>query len=157
MQSRNLMLAPIVAAVAALALTACGQREDDTTVGQQVDSAVASAERNAEQMKNEASDGLERAKEATKEAASDLRAGAGEMADKASSAVNDAAITATINAEIAKDPALSMVKINVDTADGRVALRGSAPDEAARERATELAAAVSGVVSVDNQLTIGKS
>ena len=79
---------------------------------------------------------------------------AGETMDKAGAAMSDAAITASVNAELAKDAALSTLKINVDTTDGRVALRGTAPDAAARDRATALASSVKGVVSVDNQLMI---
>ena len=69
--------------------------------------------------------------------------------------VDDASVTASINAELAKDPTLSAIKIDVDTEAGRVALKGSAPDAESRERATRLAQAVKGVVSVDNQLRVG--
>jgi osmotically-inducible protein OsmY len=78
-------------------------------------------------------------------------------ADAVTNKVQDAAITASVNAEFAKDPRLSASRIDVDTVDGRVALRGSAPDAAARDRATTLAKAVSGVKSVDNLLEIPKS
>ena len=52
---------------------------------------------------------------------------------------------------------LSALKINVDTTGGRVVLRGTAPDTASRERATVLASAVSGVVSVENALTVSRN
>jgi osmotically-inducible protein OsmY len=68
--------------------------------------------------------------------------------------VQDAVITTSVNAELAKDRSLSATKIDVDTDAGRVALRGSAPSQAARDRATLLASSVKGVVSVDNQLTV---
>lgn len=74
------------------------------------------------------------------------------MSDK----VKDAAITTAVNAKLAQDKSLSALRIDVDTVNGRVSLRGTAPDAAARERATTLASAVDGVVSVDNQLTVGK-
>ena len=38
---------------------------------------------------------------------------------------------------------------------GRVALNGTAPDATTRDRAKTLAAAVDGVVAVDNRLTVG--
>ena len=66
----------------------------------------------------------------------------------------DAAITTAVNAELAKDSDLSAFKIDVDTSSGRVVLNGTAPSEQARDRATQLAAGVQGVVSVDNMLTI---
>ena len=78
----------------------------------------------------------------------------GAAADSAGSKVDDAAITVAVNAELAKDPTLSALRINVDTSGGRVLLKGLAPDSAARERATQLAAAVRGVKTVDNQLEV---
>jgi len=68
--------------------------------------------------------------------------------------VADAAITASVNAELAKDAQLSALKINVDTSAGHVMLRGTAPSPDARERATRLAMAVKGVTAVDNQLEV---
>ena len=53
-----------------------------------------------------------------------------------------------------KDTQLSALSINVDTVAGRVALRGTAPDNMARDRATQLASGVEGVKAVDNQLTV---
>lgn len=76
-------------------------------------------------------------------------------ADNAQVAINDAAITASVNARLARDNELSALRIDVDTVDGKVALKGTAPNESARERAAKLAQAVDGVRTVDNQLTIG--
>ncbi len=74
--------------------------------------------------------------------------------DAAGTKVADAVITTSVNAELVKDKALSAIKIDVDTSGGRVALKGTAPNAAARDRATQLASAVKGVVSVDNQLRV---
>lgn len=134
---------PLFAAlVAALALGACS-RQDDRTAGQQVDDAVARVEQKAEQAKSEVSG-----------AAADAKVAAADAGDKVAAAVNDATITTTINAELAKDSTLSATKIDVDTSHGRVALRGSAPSVEAKERATQIAMAVKGVTSVDNLLTV---
>ena len=76
------------------------------------------------------------------------------MADKVADAVGDAAVTVAVNAELAKDAQLSALRIDVDTLDGRVTLAGSAPNDAARDRATVLAQSVKGVKSVDNRLAI---
>lgn len=135
--------APLLAtAAAALMLVACAPDESQTA-GQQVDQAVAQVEKRAEEAKADASAATDRMADKVEDAAG-----------KAASKVEDAAITASVNAELAKDPALSALQINVDTSAGRVVLRGKAPDAAARERATRLASAVDGVVSVDNQLEI---
>ncbi|MDO9135699.1 BON domain-containing protein, partial [Hydrogenophaga sp.] len=69
----------------------------------------------------------------------------------------DMAITTKVNAALAADDQLSALKIDVDTEAGNVALTGTAPDEASRARATTLTAAVDGVVTVDNRLTVEKN
>jgi hyperosmotically inducible protein len=89
-------------------------------------------------------------KQAGEQASKDLRQAGSQVSDK----VTDAVITTAVNAELAKDKNLSATKIDVDTAAGRVALRGTAASANARDRATQLALSVKGVVSVDNQLTV---
>ena len=79
---------------------------------------------------------------------------AGQVAEKAGDQMADATITAAVAAELALDKNLSALKIDIETTDGRVALRGTAPTPEARDRATLLAEAVKGVRSVDNQLTV---
>ena len=135
---------PLLAtALAALALVACSPSQDSRTAGQKVDDVIAQADQKAGEMKSDAKDAMS--------SAGDKMAGA---ADKVGNKVEDAAITVSVNAELAKDPALSALKINVDTVQGNVVLRGTAPDSQARARATQLASAVKGVVKVDNQLEV---
>lgn len=133
----------VAAAVAALSLGACS-RNDDRTVGQQIDTAIAKTEQKAEE-----------AKAATERATDKVTEKVENVAEKVGAGVADATVTASINAELARDPSLSALKIDVDTTNGRVMLSGKAPDAAARERATALAAAVKGVTSVDNRLQVG--
>lgn len=123
----------------ALALAACDSRQDGETVGQKVDQAVASAKGAATEAKQEAREAAQVGREKTEQAA-----------DK----VGDVAITAAVNAGLAKDPDLSPLRINVDTKDGRVSLYGSAPSEAARQRAEQIAMAEKGVTGVDNKLAV---
>jgi hypothetical protein len=123
----------VAAAVAVLGLAACSREETvEPTVGQQVDTAIDKAG----QMVEKAGDK------------------AGQMANEAGDKVADATITAAVAAELALDKNLSALKIDIETTDGRVALRGTAPTPEARDRATLLAEAVKGVRSVDNQLTV---
>ncbi|HEY4068531.1 MAG TPA: BON domain-containing protein [Burkholderiaceae bacterium] len=68
--------------------------------------------------------------------------------------VDDAAITASVKTALARDSDLSALQINVDTDNGRVALRGTAPTAGAKDHATSLASGVKGVSGVDNQLTV---
>ena len=134
----------IVAAIGGLALlSACGRSGDNRSAGQKVDAAVATVEQKAAEVKADVSTAGQNAKESMAEATA-----------KASNGVKDVAITAAINAELARDKDLSALRINVDTVAGKVALTGSAPDAMARDRATTLAKRVDGVVTVDNQLSL---
>jgi osmotically-inducible protein OsmY len=143
-QQRATTLMTIFTAVAAAAtLAACNRTDDGRTAGQQVDSAVAKVEKKADEVGADMRAAGEKAKEST----------AGAM-DTVASKAKDAVITSSVNAELAKDSQLSALRINVDTVDGRVALRGTAPDAASRDRATTLAQRVEGVKAVDNQLTV---
>ena len=137
-------IAAVTAALAVAALTACNRPADDRTAGERVDSAIAKTERKTNE-----------AKEETKAATSNAGQAAERMANDVSDKVKDAAITTAVNAKIAGDPRLSVIRINVDTVNGRVVLRGTAPDATSSERAQQLAASVEGVLGVDNQLVIG--
>ncbi|MEO8296265.1 MAG: BON domain-containing protein [Burkholderiales bacterium] len=72
----------------------------------------------------------------------------------AASATLDATLTARINAELAIDPQLTGRPIQVDTRQASVVLKGSVPDRARYDRATQLARGVPGVAQVDNQLIV---
>jgi hyperosmotically inducible protein len=131
MNQRILTMTAISALVAASALAGCSKTEQqdakNTTSG-----AVATVEQKAREVGNDATNA------------------AAKMGEK----IDDAVITTSVKGELAKDSNLSALKINVDTANGRVALKGTAPSTAAREKATMLAQNVKGVTSVDNQLTV---
>lgn len=142
-QTRHLTL--IAAAAATIALAACGKNED-ATVGQQIDNGVNQTQIAATEMKNDA-----------REAGKDMQAAGTEAGQAVAQGAGDMAITAKVNAALAADDKLSALKINVDTEGGRVALKGTAPDADSRDRATTLAAAVDGVVAVDNRLVVEKN
>ena len=123
--TQALRLGALATLVAAtLGLAAC-DKSGETTAGQRTDGVIAD----------------------TKEAGS-------KAADAMKGGVMDATITTKINAALAADDKLSATKIDVDTAAGRVTLNGTAPDAASRDRATTLASAVEGVMSVDNRLAV---
>lgn len=144
MNPRSLTLTPLLASlIAAVALVACNRAEEPRTAGQVLDQTVTQVEKKA------------------KEIGADMRAGGEKAADavaaagtKTADAVRDAAITVEVKAMLAKDPGLSALRIDVDTTAGRVALRGTAPTAAARERASQLAKAVTGVTGVNNELSV---
>jgi osmotically-inducible protein OsmY len=128
----------------ALALGACQRNDQDRTAGQKLDTAVAGAEQKAAEIRSDV-------KQETRDAQQSMSRTADTVSDK----MKDASITTAINAELARDAELSALKINVDTTGGHVVLRGTAPNEASRVRATTLASRVDGVAAVDNQLTVG--
>lgn len=71
--------------------------------------------------------------------------------------MQDAAITARVNAALMSDAQLSGLHIQVQTRQGTVTLRGSAPDALVVARATELASAVEGVTSVVNEIKVSST
>lgn len=148
----NTRLLTLTAAVAAaLAMAACNKPPETRA---NADGVVAQTESKARELGNDAAKGMEQAKDATREAAQDMAQAGKNAGEQISDKVSDAVITTTVKAELVKDPDLSALKINVDTAAGRVVLQGSAPSSQARDHAAMLARAVKGVVSVDNQLKV---
>jgi hyperosmotically inducible protein len=127
MSQRILTTTAIAAMVASMGLAGCGQR-DRTEAGTY---------------------GSE-----TSTAANDQSGRAANTGARMGAKIDDAMITTTVKAELAKDPSLSALKINVDTDNGRVSLKGTAPSNEAREHATTLAQNVKGVSAVDNQLMV---
>ena len=136
---RPLVVAGTLAAV--LALAACNQREETKSTAPQDDAAIAEAGVKVDAAKTAPERDTEQARQAVDEAA---RA--------AAEVVADSAITAQVKARLAADFDLRTLDVSVETQAGRVSLRGTAPDAAARDRAAQLAAAVKGVAVVDNHL-----
>lgn len=145
------------AVVAALALGACN-RNDERNAGPLGDTSVAGAEHKGDPLRSEpqstspsdAVGGPSAASSATEPMAQKTEP----VPEPMGSRVSDAAITAGVFAALARDPMLAALKIDVDTAAGRMQLTGAAPDAAARDRATAVAAAVTGVTGVENRLRI---
>lgn len=140
-----------------LALTACGKQNEDRTVGQQIDAAVAKTEQAAKNASEEAKQAMNTAGSAVKEQAADASITARQATTAMGEKLDDAAITASVSASLARDPELSALKIDVDTKNGVVNLYGPAPSDGARERATSIAKGVKGVNTVNNQLTVRAS
>jgi osmotically-inducible protein OsmY len=154
----------ILIASAAVALAACQKQDEGKTVGQKVDEAIAQTRTAAEEAKQNAQRGLDKAAEKTKEASQDLSKKADELSmktdelakktDALGGKIDDATITAAVKSDIAKDPDLSALRIDVDTNAGKVSLNGTAPSEAAKQRAAAIAQGEKGVTGVDNKLVV---
>ncbi|WP_093239368.1 BON domain-containing protein [Variovorax sp. EL159] len=152
----------VLVAGAALTLAAC-DKSDNRTAGEKLDSAVAKTEQAADTAAAKTEQALKdaKAKADTSGVTADVKEGMANAKEAArnagaavSATVDDAAITASVTAGLAKDPDLSAIKIDVDTKGGAVSLKGPAPSAAAKARAEEIAKGVQGVTSVDNQLDV---
>lgn len=140
--------------VVVMGLAACGKKDDSQTVGQKLDSAVASTEQAAAEAKAKAEASMSKAGDAMKDATQKVEASGSKTASSVAGTADDVAITASVAAGFAKDADLSAVKIDVDTKNGQVTLYGPAPTAAARDRATTIAKSIKGVSSVDNKLVV---
>lgn len=141
-------------ACATLALAACGDKSNNTTAGEKVDAAIAKTEQAGADAKNKVDQLASEAKAKIDASTANGEASARQGAADARNAVDDAALTASVSAGLAKDPDLSAIRINVDTKGGVVTLNGPAPTAAAKTRAEEIAKSVQGVSSVDNRLEV---
>ncbi len=72
---------------------------------------------------------------------------------KVEAVVDDAAITTKVKAALIADPGLQSLQIGVDTKNGAVTLSGSVDSMSTKDHAKQVAASVSGVVDViDNMI-----
>jgi len=79
--------------------------------------------------------------------------GSDAKSDGAASSQDDA-VSAKVKAAIVADPGLSTSQINVATKNSVVSLNGTVDNPMSKERAAQIAQTVSGVRSVDNNLTV---
>ena len=156
---KNLLKVLAVSALA-LGLAACGPN-DGQTASQKLDNAVDRTEQAADNAKVEADRAaaaagqkMDNAMEATKDAAANAADATKDAANSAAGAIGEAGVTAKVNAALVADSELSALKINVDTNGGAVTLNGEAPNQAAKDRAEQLAKGVEGVTSVNNMLMV---
>jgi hyperosmotically inducible periplasmic protein len=69
-------------------------------------------------------------------------------------ALDDTTITTRVKAKMAEDPAVSAMRIQVETLNGTVQLSGFAVSQAEKDRAAQLARGVSDVREVRNNIII---
>jgi len=68
--------------------------------------------------------------------------------------IDDSNTTAAVKAQLAREKASSLLRIDVDTTDGVVALNGTVESAEQKARAEQIARGVSGVRSVVNNLQV---
>ena len=158
--SQKSLMRVLAVSALALGLAACGPN-DNQTAGQKLDNAIDKTEQAADNAKAEADRAAEtagqkmdNAVDATKDAAANVSEATKDAASNAADTMGEAGVTAKVNAALIGDPELSALKINVDTHGNAVTLNGEAPNQAAKDRAEQLAKAVEGVQSVNNLLTV---
>ena len=155
--SVRVLVAALVMGASTVFLTGCDKVQTPaptTTIGEKIDAAIDKTKEVAADVKVEARSAVNDAQRRYDQDGPKVEARARDAAATAGKVIDDAAITAQISAGLARDPELSAIKIDVDTKDGAVILRGPAPSEAARDRAAGVARGVAGVVSVRNQLVL---
>jgi len=125
----------ILASVAAVALSACSQQEQEET-------------------REAAQSSLEQATEATKQAASDAAEFTRETAERTGDFLSDSAITARVKTALFEADQVSAGNINVETVDGHVVLSGVVATSEEADLAVQLAQGVEGVKSVENDIEV---
>lgn len=117
----------VVTALAAslLLVGGCGQKDANTTVGQQAD-------RTADKIADTTSNATA----------------------KVATAADDTAITAKVKAALIAEPGLKSLDINVETKDATVTLSGTVASADLRDRAKQIASSTSGVKNVVDNLVV---
>ena len=108
----------------------------------------------AEVLAEQARDKVAASEPALRDGAANVKDAARETGAAVAGTVDDVSITASVSSSLAKDPALSATRIDVDTKNGVVMLQGPAPSAVAKSRAGDIAKAVQGVSRVDNRLSV---
>lgn len=119
-----------------------------------MDAAIAKTEQAAAEAKVKAEGAMSDAGAAIKSASEDAESSAKRAAAKVQGTFDDVSVTTSVSSAIAKESDLSVLNINVDTKNGVVTLNGSAPTQAARDKAGTIARGVNGVYAVENKLTV---
>jgi osmotically-inducible protein OsmY len=114
-------------------------------------SGLAACDKNSAQT---AGKSIDQAIDTTSNKISETSRQAGEQSDKIGEALDDTAITAKVKAAILAEPGLKVLQIHVDTVSGITTLSGSVDSQQNGDKAKSIAAAVTGVKNVENQLQV---
>ncbi|SCK57479.1 Predicted periplasmic or secreted lipoprotein [Variovorax sp. HW608] len=153
----------VIAASCILGAAACTDRAADESTKRQVDAAVDQVGKTASAAADKATELAEIARDKTKAFVTSPEVKQDAVAAKEAikhlgeatvASTDDAGVTLAVSAALARDPDLTVSRIDVEARNGAVRLTGPAPSEEAKARAGEIAKSVKGVVSVDNALEV---
>ncbi len=158
----------MAAAIAGTMLSVAGcDKYTDTgqTVGQRLDGAIDKTNDDIVRAGDKVGKKVEQAGAAVAGVGESISGTTGAAMDKAGSAVfakvdqvgtivDDSAITASIKADLLKDPGLSALGIEVNTVKGEVTLKGEVSTEVRKQRAEGIASHIVGVSKVINLLKV---
>ena len=120
----------------ATVLSACNEPGTAEKAGKKLDQAVSDAGKKMDETTNKVDKNLS------------------DQGTKAVQAIDDTEITTRVKAAIFAEPGLKTLQISVDTVKGVVTLSGSVDSNASYDKARSLAAAVTDVKDVVNQLVV---
>ena len=152
-----------------VSISGCDKYTDSgKTVGQKLDGAIDKTNAKVLAAGEKIEKKVDQAGAAVASAGASISNTTGNAVDKAGDAVfskvdqvgiiaGDSAITASIKADLLKDPGLSALGIEVNTVKGEVTLKGAVSTDARKQRAEGIASHIVGVTKVINLLTVGSS
>ena len=145
--------------IGTLIVSACDGRAQNETVGQQVgiavDRTVAGTKDALDRVKEQAAIAGDSVHRSVEENGPGIEAGARNAGAALKQTFDDATLTARVVNKLHADANLSSSKIDVKSATGTVTLKGNVPTPESKQLAAAVASSVDGVMSVDNQLTVG--
>ena len=164
---RIVTLATIAALTGAMLLvTGCNKYTDSgQTVGQRLDGAIDKTNADIARAGDKIEKKVDQAGAVVAGVGESIASSTGAAMDKAGSAVftkvdqvgtivDDSAITASIKADLLKDPGLSALGIEINTVKGEVTLKGEVATEVRKQRAEGIASHIVGVSKVINLLKV---
>lgn len=158
----------IAAAIVGVLLVASGcdkYTDSGQTVGQKLDKAIDNTNANIANAGDKVEKKVDQAGAAVVRAGESISTTTGTAMNKAGDAVftkvdqvgvivDDSAITASIKADLLKDPGLSALAIEVNTVKGEVTLKGDVSTDLRKQRAEGIASHIVGVTKVINSLRV---
>lgn len=136
----EIMKPSLTAIILVASLSACDQAAEDRAAQQAAESV------------RKGNQALRTLSEQVKEGSSDVATAAKSGAREVGERLSDATITARVKTALLADPSIEGMKIDVDTEDAVVTLRGTVADVGLSARAQDIAQRVDGVRSVRNTL-----